>query len=493
MKSFYNKRYLSAATALLSAFVLSVACTSVDDTLGAGLIPGGGEKLSIHIDTLGLGEGERIRAFQTYTDSIGLRASTKHMRGAMNVNVGYIGSAEESFFGKTVAASVFSGLPAQALTPNFFKNRKSPFDSVKLIVNMKYVCGDPSVRQTFNIYRLRDSLAYTTDTIYYHSFRYEDHIDSEPLFSFEYSGEPDEIEEIKLDILPQGQLLLDELAAADTTLFYSDKAYEFLRKYKGFVIAQAPGTPANAAIYANYLPNCNMNFYFQRERDQWEIDLDDDNKEKEVTAYMQWYFSDADGLKTNVGGEHPPRLHGYAARRGAERRGGSRRRNGLRAGTRRRDSDAEIPGRFLRRHERLKPSEDYGLYINQAHMFVWLEGETTEAYDKAFQKLGSYSDYGSMTVIPDYYISDASTGSITIPYDGTLNRNPGKGYYRMDITSFLQHALQHDDEESRQLTLAPTYTPYEPFADNTSVLLAADSDKPVRVKITYTLIEPDGE
>ena len=88
MKSFYNKRYLSAATALLSAFVLSVACTSVDDTLGAGLIPGGGEKLSIHIDTLGLGEGERIRAFQTYTDSIGLRASTKHMRGAMNVNVG---------------------------------------------------------------------------------------------------------------------------------------------------------------------------------------------------------------------------------------------------------------------------------------------------------------------------------------------------------------------------------------------------------------------
>lgn len=108
-------------------------------------------------------------------------------------------------------------------------------------------------------------------------------------------------------------------------------------------------------------------------------------------------------------------------------------------------------------------------------------------------KLGSYSDYGSMTVIPDYYISDASTGSITIPYDGTLNRNPGKGYYRMDITSFLQHALQHDDEESRQLTLAPTYTPYEPFADNTSVLLAADSDKPVRVKITYTLIEPDGE
>ena len=236
-----------------------------------------------------------------------------------------------------------------------------------------------------------------------------------------------------------------------------------------------------------------MNFYFQRERDQWEIDLDDDNKEKEVTAYMQWYFSDADGLKTmsvasirhdytgtplegvQNGGEVAADETVYV--------------QGLGGVT----ATLKFPDGFFDAMNALEPSEDYGLYINQAHMFVWLEGETTEAYDKAFQKLGSYSDYGSMTVIPDYYISDASTGSITIPYDGTLNRNPGKGYYRMDITSFLQHALQHDDEESRQLTLAPTYTPYEPFADNTSVLLAADSDKPVRVKITYTLIEPDGE
>lgn len=492
MKSSYNKR-LSAATLALLAAVFAAGCTKVDDTLGSDLLPGGGNKLTIHVDTLGLAAGERIRTFQTYTDSIGLKASVKHTRGAMNINVGYIGSATDSFFGKTTAASIVTGIPAQALTPNFFKNRKSSFDSVKLTVNMKYVCGDASVRQTFNIYRLRDSLTYTTDTLYYHSFRYEDHMESEPLFSFEYSGEPDEIEEIKLDILPQGQKMLDEMMAADTTLFSSDRAYEFLRQFKGFVIAQAPGTPENAAIYANYLPNTNINFYFQRDRDQWEIDLDEDNKDKEVTAYMQWYMSDVDGLKnTSVASIR----HDYTGTPLEGVQNGGRVEaaetvhvQGLGGVT----ATLVFPDSFFDAMNALKPSEDYGLYINQAHMFVWLDENTVEAYDTAFQKLGSYADYGSMTVIPDYYISDSSTGSITIPYDGTLNRNPGKGYYRMDITSFLQHALQNSDEESRRLTLAPTYSPYEPFAEYTSTLRAAESTEPVRVKITYTLIEPDGE
>ena len=42
MKSFYDKRYLSAAAAILSAFVLSVACTSVDDTLAPASFPAEG-------------------------------------------------------------------------------------------------------------------------------------------------------------------------------------------------------------------------------------------------------------------------------------------------------------------------------------------------------------------------------------------------------------------------------------------------------------------
>ena len=162
---------------------------------------------------------------------------------------------------------------------------------------MKYVCGDPSVRQTFNIYRLRDSLAYTTDTIYYHSFRYEDHIDSEPLFSFEYSGEPDEIEEIKLDILPQGQLLLDELATADTTLFYSDKAYESCGNTRGSSSLRLPELLPMQRYMPTYLPNCNMNFYFQPGEGPWEIDLDDDNKEKRSRLHAVVLLR-RDGLKT---------------------------------------------------------------------------------------------------------------------------------------------------------------------------------------------------
>lgn len=491
MKSSYRNVILYAAGLLLCSLA-GISCTQVDDSLGAGLMPGGGEKLTIHVDTLGLGAGERIKAYQVYSDSIALPASERRKRGAMNLNVGYIGSAVDPFFGKTVTASVMTALPSQPLTPNFFKNRRNSFDSVKLTLNMKYVAGDSNAKQTFNIYRLKNSIYTSSDSMYYHSFRYENHIESEPVFSFDYAGTPEKIEEIKLNVLPQGQKMLDELLAADTTLFYSGKSAEFLEKFKGFVIAQAPDTPDNSAIYANYLPNTYFNFYFQRQRDQWEIDIDDENKAKEVTAALQLYCSDEDKLNTTSIASIRHDFGGTPL-------------DGVQNGEKIAAPETvyvqglggvaamlEFPDSFFEAVEALKPSEDYALYINQAHMYVWLTEQNTEAYERSFQKLGSYIDYGKFNVIADYFISDSSTaGSIEVPYDGTLNRTPGNGYYKMDITSFLQHALLNADEKSRRLTLGPTYTPYEPFADKLSALQAADSEKPIRVRLTYTLIKPD--
>lgn len=493
MKNSYRNRVL-CAVALLLCCAAGVSCTQVDDTIGAGLIPGGSEKLTIHVDTLGAGAGERIKAYQIYSDSIGLSTSARRKRGAMNLNVGYFGSAVDPFFGKTVAASVMTALPSQPRTPNLFKNRLSGFDSVKLTLNMKYVAGDISANQTFNIYRLKDSLCTSNDSLYYHSFRYENHIESEPLFSFAYSGMPKEIEEIKLTVLPQGQKMMDELLAADTTLFYFGKSEEFLSRFKGFVIAQAPGTPENSALYVNYIPNTHFNFYFQREREQWEIDLDEESKKKEVTAYLQLYCSDEDKLSTTSIASIRHDFTGTPL-------------DGVQNGERIEAPETvyvqgmggvaamlEFPDGFFEAVEALKPSEDYGLYINQAHMYVWLTDQTVEAYEQSFQKLGSYIDYGSLHVIADYFISDSSTGnSVEVPYDGMLNRNPGNGYYKMDITSFLQHALLNADKESRRLTLGPTYTPYELFADRLSALQASESEKPVRVRITYTLIKPVSE
>lgn len=493
MKNSYRNIILYAASLLLCC-LSAASCTEVDDTLGGGLLPGGGEKLTIHLDTLGLAPQERIKAYQVYSDSIGLSSSTRRQRGAMNVHIGYVGSAVDPFFGKTVTASVATALPSQPATPNLFKNRRNSFDSVKLTLNMKYVSGNSDARQTFNIYRLKDSIAASTDSMYYHSFRYENHIESDPLFSFDYSGEPDEVEEIKLAVLPAGQRLMDELLAADTTLFYSDKSYEFLDRFKGFVIAQAPGTDSNAAIYANYLPNTYLNFYYQRERDEWEINRDQDSKDKEVTACLQLYFSDGDALRTNsiasirrdfTGTPLDGVQHGEAIE--APRTAYVQGLGGVAA-------MLEFPDSFFEAMEALKPSEDHVLYVNQAHMYVWVTEATAEAYDRSFQKLGSYIDYGKLTPIADYFISDSSSANtVQTPYDGTLNRNPGKGYYKMDITSFLQHALLNADKESRRLTLGPTYTPYEPYADHLTVIQTAEGEEPIKVKITYTLVKPDAK
>ena len=72
-----------------------------------------------------------------------------------------------------------------------------------------------------------------------------------------------------------------------------------------------------------------------------------------------------------------------------------------------------------------------------------------------------------------------------------MNRTPGTGYYVVDLSSFLQHALQKDDDESRRFTIAPTYSPYTPFSDYLSKIQVNGSSEPIRVKITYTLIAPD--
>lgn len=485
----YYKSLLTFSLAGIA--VLFSSCTNVDDSLGSEIIPGGNEHLSLKIDTLGLTQEQTIKVFQSYADSIGRRGSGSVMRGSMNLNIGYLGSEVDSYFGKTAAASIMTALPTQPSTPNFFKNKHNTVDSVKLVLNMKYVSGKYDVGQKFNVYRLKDSLAYSKDTLYYQSFLYENHIDADrPLFTFEYSGMPKEVKEVKLNIMDKGREFLSEFMAADTTLFYLDKTSEFLQKFKGFVVAPAPNSPQDAAIYVNYIPNTYINFYFQRDRDQWEIDADKNNKNKTVTAFSQWYMSDkSSGSNTSVASIR----HDYSGTplagvkdRGLVEAPGKAYIKGLGGVA----ATLEFGDGFFAAIENLKTSDEYTVFVNQARMFVWVDDNGVEAYDRSFQKLGSYIDYGKMDVIADYYITDKTDETdIIIPYDGTLNRNSGKGYYEMDITSFMQHAIQNDDKVSRRLTLAPTYTPYEPFSDALTVLQTHGSEHPITVKLTYTLVK----
>ena len=487
----YSKTIIRTIFLICGISLFFTACTQTDDNLGANMIPGGDDQMSIHIDTLGLANGEIIKASQIFYDSIGRTTSTDKMRGAMNLNINYIGKSTDPTFGKLTTASVFTGVPATAISPNFQKNRRDRIDSVSLTLNMKYLSGNADVVQTFNIYRLKDTLAYSTDTIYYQSFRYEDHIEAEPAFSFKLSGKPEDLTVVKLDIHDNGRKMLDELMSVDTMLISSSsEAYNFLRKFNGFVLAPASDSPEDAAIYANYLPNSYMNLYYQRERDQWEINYDQDNKDKVVTAYIQLFLSDANQMKnTSVASiRHDYSGTEYAALNSCETIAAPQKAyiQGLGGMA----TVLEFPETFFDAMSSLVPSDDFALFINQAHMYVWAEEDTAEAFDTYFQTLGSYIDYGEMNPISDYYISDSGTSSdMIIPYDGSLNRNPGKGYYKMDITSFLQHAYEDPTEENRRLTLAPTYDPYDPFAEMTSVIQTEESANPIRVRLTYTLVE----
>ena len=60
------KGFLCSMAAVCLTILAAVSCTHVDDTLGQDFIPGGNDKLSLHIDTLGLGEGEAILEAEEY-------------------------------------------------------------------------------------------------------------------------------------------------------------------------------------------------------------------------------------------------------------------------------------------------------------------------------------------------------------------------------------------------------------------------------------------
>lgn len=493
MKSYYKIPMLRVAlyAAGVIIFALMPSCTKVDNTLGSGLVPGGEGHLGVYRDTLGLSADDMIKAYQVYTDSIGNRNSRVYTRGAMNMNITYIGAENDPYFGKTTTASIFTGLPAEPVSPYFYRGRHKTVDSVKLTLNLKYVSGDYGKVQKFNIYSLKDSLTWRTDTMYFQSIPYEKYMDSEPLFSFEYSGKPANVDEVKLNVLPKGKEFLDEFAVADTTLFYKNKRTDYRQKYKGFVIVSSPESPKDAAVYASYMPNSYLDFYFQRDRSQAEIDADSKNKNKEITVHSQWYFSDVSTAENNGNLSIASIRHDFTGtpldgvQRGEKiEAGGKSYIRGL-GGV---ETMIEFGDGFFAAIEKLKPSTDYDIFINQAQMYVWVEEQSTAAYDKAFQVLGSYSDYSKMLNIADYYMSDFDL-SVEAAYGGALNRNPGKGYYMMDITSFMQHALKSTDKAERRFTLAPTYTPYNPFVDGLSVIQTHGSENPIRVRLTYTLVE----
>jgi hypothetical protein len=150
------------------------------------------------------------------------------------------------------------------------------------------------------------------------------------------------------------------------------------------------------------------------------------------------------------------------------------------------------------RNLQVKDNAEYDILINQAMMYVWIDrGEDMiAAMDNSIERLGSYTNLKTLTPIPDYMYSyemqlraQEETKDYILPYKGFLNRS--NGYYEFDITSFVQQLAKEPEEPDNApdptIKLAPEA--YKMFQFGQSVLQGDGSENPIKIRLTYTLIE----
>jgi hypothetical protein len=137
--------------------------------------------------------------------------------------------------------------------------------------------------------------------------------------------------------------------------------------------------------------------------------------------------------------------------------------------------------------------------INQAVMRVWIEnGSSPEVLDASLTRLGSYVDIEKLTPIPDYnYLYEAlvkqqeTNSTYVLPYDGYLNRS--NGYYELNITSYIQGLAKQDADDPDKMYVSPAIfiapEAYGVIGGGESILKGFESDNPVSIRITYTIIE----
>lgn len=149
-------------TLLLSLFILS--CTSIDDNLGAGLIPPA-DKLTIVNDTLD--SGFKIRSLQV--DSMLSDISASY----------YLGSTVFPRQGR-IDASFVTQISAGTLPESGVFPSDLVIDSAFMIIGQNGYVGQDKYDLTMSVYELTKPLPYPKDSMYYTNFPIKEYIPATP-------------------------------------------------------------------------------------------------------------------------------------------------------------------------------------------------------------------------------------------------------------------------------------------------------------------------
>ena len=486
------------ATAILLVSVN--ACTEVDDRLGASYLPQN-QRMKVRVDTL-LG----TKTYLYKEDSL---ASSR-------LGYAYYGKEEDLTFGRRKNSFVIQFLPNSYPTSyssgTSYKNYgiNPIIDSVYIVLPLYEVHGDTTQVQTFNVYEIvydPEEEQLSRDTTYYTSFPVDEYIDKgKPLFSFTHTGRRD----VSTRLFPTeaGKNYLRDIVSMDMDDYFDDSL--FLVKFKGLYITPTDGSPLSSAVYSSALASSGLMLY-TRCHDTLDVtaiydtiysiftfrDSDDSSSGYGTVAYngtsinlvdfdytgsaLGSLYTSTNGFTDTLESSQTQKLMYVQSFGGV-------------TGYLRFTDDMINTLRELQKENGV----EHDILINQAMMYVWLQdGWNAATLNNSMKRLGSYTNLQTLTPIPDYqYYSEAyqqaqQDENYVLPYNGYLNRS--NGYYQLDITSFVQQLAKGEPGDPNVINPVVNIAPeaYGFYRFGQSIVQGYDSDKPIKIKLTYTLIEED--
>ncbi len=501
-----------AALGALTFFIMASACTQVDDRLGAGLVPRN-QRMEIEVTSPASG----VRTFLYRQDSV---PSSRTGRA-------YFGRTldADGVFGAQTSSALVQFLPISLPYPKAKGYGIDPIvDSAVIMMVIEGARGDTTVVQKFEVWDVvpGNEPRLHPDSTYYTNFPIEKYR-GEKLFEFSHSGRRD----IETRLLPTaaGRAYLDRIVGIkgdDWDAYTNDSL--FFSKFHGLHIVPADDSPA-AALYGVDLTQSGFSLHV-RNHDTLDVSAiydtlttsflfrDVDAPATSSSAAQNWnnvsvnmsefdYSGSVLGtLEVQTGGftdtlpTSTPLSTLYVQSM-----------NGV--GTYLRFTDDLIEEirnlRFKIDEEGQRVGKDVA--INQAIMKIWIEDNSIEGLDASMARLGSYLDLKTLLPVPDYQYAyeqnenlrrqqeaernGTTAAPFTLPYGGYLNRSGG--YYELAITSYIQQLsrMKEDDPDFMYISPAIFIGPeaYRVIGLGQSILKGFDSESPVSIRITYTIIE----
>ena len=504
-----NNHTIRGAWVLCASILFTLgACTEVDDRLGGDLVPKN-QHMEIEVTSPAAG----VKTYLFREDSL----------PSSRTGSAWFGRTFDSkgIFGAETRGAVLQFMPSSRPYDEAEGYGIDPIvDSAVIMFALNGVRGDTTVVQRFDVWEISaDQPKLSRDSVYYTNFPVERY-KGRRLFEFSHNGRRDVA--TKLFPTAAGKEYLDKIVTLPWNEYVSDSL--FLEKFRGLYIAPADDSPA-AALYGADLTASGIGLYV-RNHDTLDTSAIYDTllttflfRDTDVAATTTSTSIAWDNVSVNVSkfdytgsvlGTLEQATMGFTDTLPTSTplstlyvQGGG----GVGAYLRFTDEIVEEIRSLKFKIDETGVEVGKDIFINQAVMRIAIDDPTVAGLDGSMTRIGSYLNPKRRLPIPDYqYVSELNENlsrqleaqqygttatPYMLPYNGYLNRS--NAYYELDITSYIQQIAKVDEQDPDHMFISPSIflgpEAYGLVGAGQSVLKGFGSDRPISIRITYTIIE----